>query len=242
VILTDQSRVVTPFGRAMNREMSTSWRGRGVAAVGYRDGVESYLEGLTEGVKLIEKSETKLSGRSATIPVTVQNNLVQGVEHLELRLTSKNPTRLKIGDAAYEEQHVTVNGGHSQSVKFTTSANANGRAEVVAQLYTEDGQKYGAPVTFDVKVTEVTATVMLVIGGGVLLLVLAGFRMYTRAAAREADDDADNLQNPEAPGDRLKQETEAGSRAEGPEQPSDPAPDTAAESADPSGTGERVDR
>jgi hypothetical protein len=257
VILTDESRVVTPFGRAMNREMSTSWRGRGVAAVGYRDDVESYLDGLIDGVKLIEKSETKLSGRSATIPVTVQNNLVQGVEHLELRLTSKNPTRLKIGGDAYEEQPVTVNGGHSQSVKFTTSANANGRAEVVAQLYTEDGQKYGAPVTFDVRVTEVTATVMLVIGGGVLLLVLAGFRMYTqrkRAAAREAaedaaaeaDDDVDSPvgapQNPEAPGDRLKEESEAGSRADAPQQPSDPAPDTAAESADPSGTGERVDR
>ncbi|CAM5739049.1 DUF6049 family protein [Streptomyces afghaniensis] len=257
VILTDESRVVTPFGRAMNREMSTSWRGRGVAAVGYRDDVESYLDGLIDGVKLIEKSETKLSGRSATIPVTVQNNLVQGVEHLELRLTSKNPTRLKIGGDAYEEQRVTVNGGHSQSVKFTTSANANGRAEVVAQLYTEDGQRYGAPVTFDVRVTEVTPTVMLVIGGGVLLLVLAGFRMYTqrkRAAAREAaedaaaeaDDDVDHPagapQNPEAPGDRLKEESEAGSRADAPQQPSDPAPDTAAESADPSGTGERVDR
>jgi hypothetical protein len=260
VILTDQSRVVTPFGRAMNREMSTSWRGRGVAAVGYRDNVETYLDGLIDGVKLIKKSETKLSGRSATIPVTVQNNLVQGVEHLELRLTSKNPTRLKIGDAAYEDQPVTVNGGHSQSVKFTTSANANGRAEVVAQLYTEDGQKYGAPVTFDVKVTEVTPTVMLVIGGGVLLLVLAGFRMYTqrkRAAAREAAEDgtaeagdaADSPQspvgapqNPEALDDRLKEASEAGSQGDGPEQPSDPAPDTAAENADPSGTGERVDR
>ncbi|MGW0470037.1 DUF6049 family protein [Streptomyces coeruleorubidus] len=257
VILTDESRVVTPFGRAMNREMSTSWRGRGVAAVGYRDDVESYLDGLIDGVKLIKKSETKLSGRSATIPVTVQNNLVQGVEHLELRLTSQNPTRLKIGGNAYEEQRVAVNGGHSQSVKFTTSANANGRAKVEAQLYTEDGRKYGEPVTFDVKVTEVTPTVMLVIGGGVLLLVLAGFRMYTqrkRAAARdeaedaagEADDDVDNpvaaAQNPEAPGDRLKAESEAGSRADAPQQPSDPAPDTAAESADPSGTGERVDR
>jgi hypothetical protein len=150
-----------------------------------------------------------------------------------------------------------VNGGHSQSVKFATSANANGRAEVVAQLYTEDGQKYGEAVTFDVKVTEVTATVMLVIGGGVLLLVLAGFRMYTqrkRAAAREAAEDAtaeaeDDVhspvgaaQNPEAPGDRLKEESEAGSRADAPQQPSDPAPDTAPESADPSGTGERVDR
>ncbi|MEU1000891.1 DUF6049 family protein [Streptomyces tibetensis] len=265
VILTRQSRVVTPFGRAMNREMSTSWRGRGVAAVGYRDGIESYLNGLIDGVKLIQKSETKLSGRSAMIPVTVQNNLVQGVEHLELRLTSKNPTRLKIGGDAYEEQRVTVNGGHAQSVKFTTSANANGRAEVVAQLYTEDGQKYGAPVTFDVRVTEVTPTVMLVIGGGVLLLVLAGFRMYThrkRAAAREAaedeaaedetteaDDEVDESQgradaprNPEDSGARLEEESEAESRADAPEQPSDPASDTAAESADPSGTGERVDR
>ncbi|MFE1944282.1 DUF6049 family protein [Streptomyces massasporeus] len=260
VILTRQSRVVTPFGRAMNREMSMSWRGRGIAAVGYRDGIESYLNGLIDGVKLIQKSETKLSGRSATIPVTVQNNLVQGVENLELRLTSKNPTRLKIAGDAYEEQPVTVNGGHAQSVKFTTSANANGRAEVVAQLYTEDGQKYGAPVTFDVKVTEVTPTVMLVIGGGVLLLVLAGFRMYThrkRAAAREAaeddtvetDDETDGPhdredapQNPEPSGARLKEEAGAGSEADASEQPSDPAPDTAAESADPSGTGERVDR
>ncbi|MEU2910440.1 DUF6049 family protein [Streptomyces massasporeus] len=260
VILTRQSRVVTPFGRAMNREMSTSWRGRGVAAVGYRDGIESYLNGLIDGVKLIQKSETKLSGRSAMVPVTVQNNLVQGVEHLKLRLTSKNPTRLKIGGDAYEEQRVTVNGGHAQSVKFTTSANANGRAEVVAQLYTEDGQKYGAPVTFDVKVTEVTPTVMLVIGGGVLLLVLAGFRMYThrkRAAAREAaeddtvetDDETDGPpdredapQNPEPAGARLKKGAGAGSGADASEQPSDPAPDTAAESADPPGTGERVDR
>ncbi|MCX3287373.1 DUF6049 family protein [Streptomyces sp. NEAU-H22] len=259
VILTRQSRVVTPFGRAMNREMSTSWRGRGVAAVGYRDGIESYLNGLIDGVKLIQKSETKLSGRSAMIPVTVQNNLVQGVEHLELRLTSKNPTRLKIGGDAYEEQRVAVNGGHAQSVKFTTSANANGRAEVVAQLYTEDGQKYGAPVTFDVKVTEVTPTVMLVIGGGVLLLVLAGFRMYThrkRAAAREAEDDsaeaddendgpqnqADTPQNPESSDARLTEYSADGSQADAPGQPSDPTPDTAAGSADPSGTGERVDR
>ncbi|MEU3889214.1 DUF6049 family protein [Streptomyces sp. NPDC029041] len=265
VILTRQARVVTPFGRAMNREMSTSWRGRGVEAVGYRDGIESYLNGLIDGVKLIQKSETKLSGRSATIPVTVQNNLVQGVENLKLRLTSTNPTRLKINGRAYEEQPVTVNGGHAQSVKFTTSANANGQAEVVAQLYTEDGQRYGAPMTFDVRVTEVTPTVMLVIGGGVLLLVLAGFRMYTqrkRAAAREAaedetaegettqaDDEAGEPQdraaasrNPEASGTRLEEESGAGARPDAPQQPSDPAPDTAAGSADPSGTGERVDR
>ncbi|MFF5476963.1 DUF6049 family protein [Streptomyces sp. NPDC012935] len=259
VILTNQDRVVTPFGRAMNREMSTSWRGRPAEAADYRNGVEAYVDSLAGQVTLIDKSETKLSGRSATIPVTVQNNLVQGVEHLVLRLSSGSPRRLEIGGERFDEQRVAVSGGHSQTVKFTTSAQANGQATVVAQLYTEDGQKYGAPVTFDVKVTEFTATVMLVIGGGFLLLVLAGFRMYTqrkRAAARAAEADGPeetseaegDPENPEGPEDRLtaedllKEESRADAREEGPEQPSDPAPDTAAESADPSGTGERVDR
>ncbi|MER5524982.1 DUF6049 family protein [Streptomyces sp. NPDC002677] len=275
VVLTNQSRVVTPFGRAINREMSTSWRGRGSEADSFRTGVESWLDSLIGQVKLIDKSETKLSGRSATIPVTVQNNLVQGVDHLVLRLTSTMPTRLEIGGKAYYEQPVEVSGGHTQSVKFSTSANANGRVEVIAQLYTEDGQEYGSPVRFDVKVTEVTPTVMLVIGGGVLLLVLAGFRMYTqrkRAAARRAEEgdgpDETGENTPEAPRtpetpegletegpeetgragnsdareDRLQEESGARSGADDPEQPSDPTPDTAPESADPSGTGERVDR
>ncbi|WP_073950597.1 DUF6049 family protein [Streptomyces kebangsaanensis] len=252
VVLTDESRVATPFGRAMNREMSTAWRGRPAEAEHFRDGVEAYLDDLSEQVKLIDKSETKLSGRSATIPVTVQNNLVQGVDHLVLRLTSTNPTRLKIVGKAYSEQPVAVSGGHSQSVKFTTSANANGPVTVVAQLYTQDGREYGAPVTFDVKVTEITATVMLVIGGGVLLLVLAGFRMYTqrkRAAAREAAQgagtaedagktDADSGEGAADGSGESTAEPENGA----PEQPSDPAPDTAPENADPSGTGEKVDR
>ncbi|MFJ9540081.1 DUF6049 family protein [Streptomyces sp. NPDC101225] len=253
VVLSDESRVVTPFGRATNRGMSTSWRGRPEAAQSFRTNVEEHLNVLAGQVKLIDKSPTKLSGRSATIPVTVQNNLVQGVGHLVLRLTSTNPTRLQVGGHAYDEQPVTVAGGHSQTVKFTTSAKANGQATLVAQLYTEDGQEYGQAVTFDVKVTEFTATVMLVIGGGFLLLVLAGFRMYTqrkRAAAREAEDDgpdeageaAEGPENPEGPNDRLTEESGVDGRADEPEQPSDPTPDTASESADPSGTGERVDR
>ncbi|MFE9608218.1 DUF6049 family protein [Streptomyces sp. NPDC006012] len=253
VILTDKSRVVTPFGRAINREMSTSWRGTSWAAGSFRQGVEAWLDELIDQVKLIDKSETKLSGRSATIPVTVQNNLVQGVDRLVLRLTSTMPTRLSVGGKAYTEQPVDVSGGHSQSVKFTTSANANGRVTVIAQLYTEDGQEYGAPVSFDVKVTEVTPTVMLVIGGGVLLLVLAGFRMYTqrkRAAARQAEKggsdtagkNPDGPENPEDPEDRLQKESDARSGAGDPEQPSDPTPDTASESVGPSAAGERVDR
>ncbi|WP_327354840.1 DUF6049 family protein [Streptomyces sp. NBC_01304] len=239
VILSEPDRVVPPFGRAIDREMSTSWRGHKDEASAYRSGVQDWLDKLTSQVKLIPKTEVKLSGRSATIPVTIQNNLVQGVEHLTLRLTSAKPARLKIGDKAYDEEPVKVSAAHSQSIKFTTTANANGPVPVTAQLFTADGEPYGDPIPFDVNVTEVTPTVMLVIAGGVLLLVLAGFRMYTqrKAAARRAAEEADA-------GGEDGPEGESGSSSgeDDPEQPSDPTPDTAPESTDPSGTGERVDR
>ncbi|MEV1048346.1 DUF6049 family protein [Streptomyces sp. NPDC049916] len=223
IILTQPERVVTPFGNAVNRSMSTSWRGRSLEAQQYRDAVRGYLRSLTNEVQLIEKSDVTLSGRSATIPVTVQNKLVQGVDRLVLRLTSDN-IRLKFNDDGTKaELPVSIAGGHSQSVKFDTATSANGRAQVTARLYTEDGTPYGEEMTFTVKVSEVTPTVLLVIAGGLLLLVLAGVRMYSHRKRAVASDPAS--------GD-----------GGGPEQPSDPTPDTGPESGAPLGTGEKVDR
>lgn len=162
VILTAQYRVVPPFTNAINREMSTSWRGQARAAALYRINVLEYLQTLTEGVQLVDKSDLTLSGRSATIPVTVQNKLLQDV-HLVLRLTSGSKNRLNLSGERYKELPVRINGGHSQSVKFSASANVNGQVPMTAQLYTEDGTPYGQPMTFTVKVSEITATVMLVI-------------------------------------------------------------------------------
>ncbi|WEH34540.1 DUF6049 family protein [Streptomyces sp. AM 4-1-1] len=227
MILTQPERVVTPFGNAINRSMSTSWRGRPVEAQRYRDSVSAYLRSLTNEVQLIEKSDVTLSGRSATIPVTVQNKLLQGVDNLVLRLTSDNATRLRLNDGgAVAEQPIRTAGGHSQSVKFAAAANVNGQVQVRAQLYTTDGRPYGEEMTFSVKVSEVTPAVLMVIAGGLLLLVLAGIRMYTRrkrAAAADASGTAED-DNGE------------------PEQPSDPTPDTGPESGAPSGPGEKVDR
>ncbi|SDK81799.1 DUF6049 family protein [Streptomyces indicus] len=239
VVLTNPQRVVVPFGRAIDRALSTSWRGQPREALAYRKSVEDYLQKLTEQIMLIEKSDAKLSGRSATIPVTVQNNLAQGVENLRLRLTSTKPNRLKIDGERYAEQQVEVAGGHSQSFKFSTSANASGPVDVVAQLVTPDGQPYGKKITFSVKVTEVPPTVLAVIAGGFLLLVLAGFRMYQRrkriAALRAEEQGGGTTDGPEGG-------SGPDSGGPEPEQPSDPTPDTATESTDPSGTGERVDR
>ncbi|MFI6049772.1 DUF6049 family protein [Streptomyces violascens] len=234
VILSAPDRVVTPFGNAINREMSTSWRGDSGGAQNYRAGVQLYLDGLADQVHLIQKSTATMSGRSATIAVTVQNKLVQGVDHLVLRLQPKSPTRLQLGEDgdAIGEQPVKVDGDRSQSVKFTAIANANGPVPVTARLYTADGTPYGEPMEFTVQVSEITPTVMLVIAGGVLLLVLAGIRMYThrkRSMAREESDGDDD------PGQSN------GSADVDPGQPSDPTPDTGPESGDAPGPGEKVD-
>ncbi|MGW0365577.1 DUF6049 family protein [Streptomyces sp. NPDC002990] len=219
VILTAPDRVEIPFGNTTNREMSTSWRGRPEEARIYRDQAQEYLIGLTEKVKVIPKSDATLSGRSATIPVSVQNSLLQDVHGLVLRVKSANPTRLMFGDSGEAEQEVTVQGGHSQTIKFDANATASGPVEVTARLFTKDGVPYGKERKFTVEATEITPTVMLVIAGGVLLLVLAGVKMYAsrkRVAARAA--------------------------AEESTQPSDESPDTGPQSTDGSGTGETVDR
>ncbi|MEV7519095.1 DUF6049 family protein [Streptomyces sp. NPDC091371] len=216
VILTAPERVEIPFGNTTNREMSTSWRGRPEEARLYRDQVQEYLIGLTQKVKVVPKSDATLSGHSATIPVSVQNSLVQDVHDLVLRVKSANPTRLMFSDS---EQPVSVQGDHTQTVKFTANATASGPVEVTAQLFTKDGVAYGEPRKFTVEATEITPTVMLVIAGGVLLLVLAGIKMYAsrkRVAARTA--------------------------AEESTQQSDESPDTGPQSTDGSGTGETVDR
>ncbi|WP_258052709.1 DUF6049 family protein [Streptomyces sp. Ru73] len=257
VILAEPWRVETPFGNAIMRMISTEWRGDAKGATAFRKSVRSYLDGLTTKVHLIQKSDATLSGRSATIPVTVQNNLVRGVKGMTLRLTSSQPNRLDVG----EPQTIDVEGGHSQSFKFDTTANANGPVQVTAQLFTADGKRYGRAMTFEVNVTEITATVMLVIAGGVLLLVLAGVRIYLqrkRAAAREDDggadggtgtddggagsDDGDGTPDRDGTGhDGTGQDGRpAGDGGSG--QPGDPGPDTGSENTDASGSGEKVDR
>jgi hypothetical protein len=228
VILTQPDRVVTPFGNAMDRSMSTSWRGDAKGAKNFRKGVQDYLLSLTHQVHLVQKSDMTLSGRSATIPVTVQNKLVQPVQHLVLHLRSVKPNRLQLGDdeAAIAEQPLKIAGGHSQTVKFTTSVTANGPVQVYAQLYSEDGTPYGAAkaMPFKVTVSEMTPTVMLVIAGGVLLLVLAGIRMYTHRKRTVARASAEADEQPEQA-----------------EQQSDLQADTGAGSVNTSGAGEKVD-
>lgn len=222
VILTEPERVDTPFRSAIHRGVSTSWRGRNTEAAAYRSSVQNRLVSLTEQVSIVPKSPITLSGRSATIPVTVQNDLLQDIENLELRLTSGRRLGLEVSGP----QSVAVGGGHSQSVKFTANARANGRTLLEAQLFTPDNKPYGDAIRFHVEVTSITSAVLMVIGVGLLLVALAGVRMYKqrkRAADDEPDEDPDEAleepapeeSRPDATGPDAAEDADAGSAAPG---------------------------
>ncbi|MFI0717961.1 DUF6049 family protein [Streptomyces sp. NPDC021224] len=229
VILTRQDRVTVPFGNAVLRSMSTNWRGNVAGAMAYRNAIGLYLTDLIDSVHIVDKTTLTLSGRSGTIPITVKNELGQPV-NVVLKLTSGANIRLEIKDS---DQPIAIDGGHTRTLKFQTKAGANGTVNVVAALYTVDNQMYGSSTSFDVHINKVTDLVMLVIGAGLLLLVLAGVRIYRQrkklAASGGGDDGGDG-----GDGDEDTDGTD-------PEQPGDPAADTGPETREPSPAGEKVD-
>ncbi|MFG1805388.1 DUF6049 family protein [Streptomyces sp. NPDC049040] len=230
LILTRPDRVTVPFREAMLRAVSTGWRGDPSGAKSYRDAGGDYLTELIKAVYIVSKSALTLSGRSGTIPVTVKNNLSQPVKGLVLRLTSGTNIRLEIQNA---DQPVTIEGGHTRTLKFQTTANANGTVGVAASLHTDNGKLYGEAVPFEVHINKVTDLVMLIIGAGLLLLVLAGVRIYRQRKRRGGDDSG------EEDGDGGDGDDEEDGRDPG--HPGDPAADTGQERQEPSPTGEKVD-
>ncbi|WP_333766463.1 DUF6049 family protein [Streptomyces sp. IBSBF 2435] len=237
VILTRQDRVTVPFGNAVLRSMSDGWRGNPSGAKAYRDAIGFYLQDLIGAVHIIEKTTLTLSGRSGTIPVTVKNELGQPVKGLILRLTSGASIRLEIKDP---DQPIAIEGGHTRTLKFQTSASANGSVRITAALYTDNKTVYGKSVDFAVHVNKVTDLVMLIIGAGLLLLVLAGVRIYRQRKRRTAEDDGGG---DDEGGDGGNDDDGDEDETDGmdPGQPGDPAADTGQESREPSPTGEKVD-
>ncbi|WP_055587134.1 DUF6049 family protein [Streptacidiphilus griseoplanus] len=183
-ILVSPDRVRDPFSAAILRSMSTAWRTDRTTAHSYREGVADYLQTLSSAVRLVDKSSTTLSGDSGMIQVSVENSLSQTVTNLEVRLTSASATRLTVYQPTPAQ--LSVLSELKKSVRFPAKASANGPVRMTAQLWTTgaDPKPYGAPVSFDLEVTDVTSGVIWVIAGGLLLTLLAGVRIYLQRKKR----------------------------------------------------------
>ncbi|MGW6917317.1 DUF6049 family protein [Kitasatospora sp. NPDC054939] len=192
-VLTLPERVRGPFSAAMVRSMSTAWRGRPPAGDEFRKGVSVYLHGLVDAVKVPKKSEITFPGDSGIMQVSVRNDLTQTVTNLELRLTSSQPNRLRVGPA----EQIVLPASQGVTLRFPVEAHNNGPVTMTAQLWTTgpDPQPYSDPVVFTAEVTSVTNGVLYVFGGGLVLFLLAALR-FQRQRKRRGDEP---LEDPDAP-------------------------------------------
>ncbi|WP_371480393.1 DUF6049 family protein [Kitasatospora sp. NBC_00315] len=188
-VLTLPQRVRGPFSAAMARSVSTEWRTQGPAGDAYREGVRDYLKELSKAVRVPQKGVITFAGDTGVLQVSVRNDLTQTVTNLRLVLTSSQPNRLKVGEAA----DIVLGASRSATLQFPAEAHNNGQATMTAQLWTTgpDPQKYGEPVRFNVMVTSVTDGVLYVIGGGLVLIVLAALRIYLQRKKRALDPEED---------------------------------------------------
>ncbi|GAA1261957.1 DUF6049 family protein [Kitasatospora nipponensis] len=200
-ILTVPQRVSGPFSAAIARSVSTAWREKPTNGALYRTNAAGYLQQLHDAVAIPAKSnKVTLAGDSGLLQVSVANDLQQPVINLELRLSSAQQNRLNVSKA----ESVVLGPGQSTSARFLAQAQGNGLVQMTAQLWTvgPDAQPYGPEVKFYVEVTQVPSGVWWVVGAGVLLVLLAGLRIYLQRKKRgdEPPHDPDApLTEPDAP-------------------------------------------
>ena len=184
-----------------------------------------------------------LSGRSATIPVTVQNSLAQEVTGLVLRLTSNQPTRLQITAARPADQHrrrphplaevprppPAPTAGPGDRPALHRGRHALRQADALPgerhldHRHRDAGHRRRPAAAGPRRGTDVPAA-------------------QAPGAAGRPEPEPDSAGTEAAVPDEAAQDVPVGVDATVPGQPGDPAPDTAAESAEPSATGEKVDR
>ena len=196
-IMSNPAPIRTAFSSAVLRSVSTQWRDQSDKGTAYRQNATDYLNNLYGAVSILPKPNNSitLSGSgSATIPITVQNDLPQAVLNLEVELTSSSPTRLSLGKAtpSFKLMTVRANGDTVETLRFPVKATANGPVEMTAQLFTTADQKaYGNAVGFTVNIKQLRNGVIAVVAGGVLLVLLAGVRLYSKRKHARIGADAD---------------------------------------------------
>ena len=224
-ILTPPNPYQGPFDAAILRSISTQWRDQVQAGTTYQTNTESYLSSLLLSVRILQPTGLALPGsNTATVPITVENNLPEAVANLEVRLTSARPYSLKVEGTGIKQ--VSASGNTKPSFKFQVKAEVNGPVTLTARLYTvvngvPEPYLDSEPISFVVNVTQVSAGVIAVIAGGFLLLVLAGLRLYWK---RKQDAAAAALPSPDP---------DADAPGQGAETATDPSADTPGEDGAP---------
>ncbi|MFC3982547.1 DUF6049 family protein [Streptosporangium jomthongense] len=177
------------FDLALLRLSSSAWRERGDAATPYVEQVDTAVDDRIKQVSITGNEQSPLrtlAGTNGEVPISVRNGLTgAGSEvSVRLRVTSEQPKLLKI--ETYED-HRTILGGQSDTVRVPMTVLASGQTTVKVQLMTDDGRRYGAPVEITVRTTGYTGIALVIVGAALMVLLAAVvLRVLRRRGGRRA--------------------------------------------------------
>jgi hypothetical protein len=176
------------LSQAVERTVSTSWRGDASAWTTFTAAVQRRLTSQMGQVYLIQKSDITLSGTSGSIPFTIHNGLGQRVR-LGLDFSMKPTGRLDI--QAVSAAVIPAHSSRTIQVRVT-SQSPSATIQVTAYLVNPAGTHYGdaqsnGSQTLQVSVTSIGFVALLLFAGSAALLVIAvGLRIYRgRRGARK---------------------------------------------------------
>lgn len=185
------------------RTVSTSWRGHAAAADQYSTTIYHQVNSQHSKVYFLRQAApVTLSGKSGTVPVTIQNDLPTGIV-VDVQACSQSSYRVKV---TRQPGRIAIPGGSEQTVKIPVSVvGAGQQVSLHASLYTpgpdgQPGEPYysadtcapgtSAPpgvASLTVKISAIGIIALaLMIGSAALLVVAIGLRVYRANRAHRA--------------------------------------------------------
>jgi len=180
-ILSDPTKVTGPYDPASLRTVSTAWRGDTDGQSAFANSVQAHVSAIVGAVRLVQKSDLTLSGKSGVIPFTIQNQLNEPV-NIGIRITTD-----RAGLSVQQVQVQKVQPGSTTVEVHVNSAVSGQRVTVSAQLVTPTGSTYGDTQSLQVSVSSIGSVTLVIFGLSAALLVVAVMlRIYRSRRTRSA--------------------------------------------------------
>ena len=180
-ILSEPAKVTDSYGPAALRTVSTAWRGDTDGQGAFADSVQAHVSAIVGAVRLVQKSDLTLSGKSGVIPFTIQNQLNEPV-NVGIRITTD-----RAGLSVQQVQVRTFQPGSTTVEVHVNSAVSGQRVTISAQLTTPSGATYGNTQSLQVSVSSIGSVTLVIFALSAALLVVAVMlRIYRSRRTRNA--------------------------------------------------------
>lgn len=139
-ILDDPTPVVAPFGVALLRAQSITWRTDPDVAASLLDSIRRELEVRTDAVHVLSRGSIVFSGDVGAVPVTIENDLDTPVT-VGVQLIGEPAARL----SSQPLQGIRIEAGQRVSVDLDARVIGGDPLTTRVQLLTPEGDRYGVP-------------------------------------------------------------------------------------------------